>query len=222
MYTKCSHCGAVFRVTMKELTAAQGKLRCGECNSVFNAMDNLSTKLPEQTDKDNKISFESLNQKQLESFQTKKIDKPSKNTSQNIAKSTDKKQLSILIIASLIGLLAIQVWITKDIWLAPSKDPDKIKMTSRKVFSHPNEPNALIITGLIKNTSTKAQPYPFLEAKLLDATNQVVALRRFRPEEYLEVHIPGTTIDSSETSPIRLKIQDPPGSRAKHFKFSFL
>lgn len=48
MYTQCSHCRAVFRVTMKELTAAQGLLRCGECDTIFDAMKALSTTLPEE------------------------------------------------------------------------------------------------------------------------------------------------------------------------------
>ena len=48
MYTQCSHCKAIFRVTMKELTAAQGLLRCGECDAIFDAMRSLSTTLPEE------------------------------------------------------------------------------------------------------------------------------------------------------------------------------
>lgn len=48
MYTQCSHCNAVFRVTMKELTAAQGLLRCGECDTIFDAMKALSTNLPDK------------------------------------------------------------------------------------------------------------------------------------------------------------------------------
>ena len=48
MYTQCSHCRAVFRVTMKELTAAQGLLRCGECDTIFDAMKALSTTLPDE------------------------------------------------------------------------------------------------------------------------------------------------------------------------------
>ena len=33
---------------MKELTAAQGLLRCGECDTIFDAMKSLSTTLPEE------------------------------------------------------------------------------------------------------------------------------------------------------------------------------
>lgn len=48
MYTQCNHCNAIFRVTMKELTAAQGLLRCGECDTIFDAMKTLSPTLPEE------------------------------------------------------------------------------------------------------------------------------------------------------------------------------
>jgi hypothetical protein len=205
---------------MKELTAAQGKLRCGECGSVFNAMDSLSTKLPEQADPSEKVSFESLNKKQLESYRVAKS--PSTKSPAKSIKKPNKTLWATVATATLVGLLATQVWATRDTWLSPSKAPDKIKMTSRKVFSHPSEPNALIITGLIENTAEHAQEYPFLEAKLLDNNNKLVALRRFRPEEYLENYTTDTLIKSSETTSIRLKIQDPPGNKAKHFQFSFL
>ena len=47
MYTQCQHCKAIFEVSMREVTIAAGKLRCGECNEVFDAMLTLSTTLPE-------------------------------------------------------------------------------------------------------------------------------------------------------------------------------
>ena len=222
MYTKCSHCKAVFRVTMKELTAAQGKLRCGECGSVFNAMDSLSTKLPEQSDPSDKISFDSLNKKQLESYQTTKTEENSTKKPNKLSSDTYKKLLPGLAVAALLGILATQVWATRDTWSSPSRNPEQIKMTSRKVFSHPNEPGALIITGLIENTSKADQPYPYLEAKLLDSDKNLVALRRFLPKEYLETYTPNTLLKSKEVIPIRLKIQDPPNNKAKHFQFSFL
>lgn len=47
MYTQCKHCKAIFRVGMKDLTTAQGLLRCGECDNIFDAMETLSTTLPD-------------------------------------------------------------------------------------------------------------------------------------------------------------------------------
>ena len=38
MYTECPHCHAIFRVTQAILQAAGGKVRCGECGTVFQAV----------------------------------------------------------------------------------------------------------------------------------------------------------------------------------------
>jgi hypothetical protein len=38
---------------MKELTVAQGNLRCGECDIVFNAMHTLTTTLPKKKKSEN-------------------------------------------------------------------------------------------------------------------------------------------------------------------------
>lgn len=38
MYTECPHCHAIFRVTQAILQAAGGKVRCGECKTVFQAV----------------------------------------------------------------------------------------------------------------------------------------------------------------------------------------
>lgn len=226
MYTRCSHCKAIFRVTMKELTAAQGKLRCGECASVFNAMDSLSTKLPEQEDPVGDIAFETLDQKKEEQFINSTAtmqgsdEEPESNNKQH--RKIFVPLLSLALVGLLTGILVTQVWLTKDYWLKNTRSPDKVKMISRKVFTHPSQPDALIITGAIENTAEYSQPFPYLEARLLDANNQVVALRRFRPHEYIENYQQKQLLDSKQQVSIKLKIQDPPGHRAKQFKFSFL
>ncbi len=43
MLTRCPHCDATFRVTEAHLNAAKGKVRCGACLKVFNALEHLST-----------------------------------------------------------------------------------------------------------------------------------------------------------------------------------
>ena len=228
MYTRCSHCSAVFRVTMKELSAAQGKLRCGECAGVFNAMDSLSTKLPNHIDPSEKISFESLNKKQQNSFTVKKnhsVDesiKQNEKTPASKQSNSTKKLWPLLAVIALAVALATQVWLSRDLWFSQLRQPEKVKMLSKKVFSHPSQPDALIITASIKSFAKEAQPFPFLEAKLLDIKNQTIALRRFRPHEYLEKYQPGAMLEGNKEISIRLKIKDPPGSRAKHFQFSFL
>lgn len=214
---------------MKELTAAQGKLRCGECASVFNAMDSLSTKLPNHTDPAEKISFDSLNKKQQSNFTVsnhhpkKEAVKPSENTAaSNVKTRSTGKVWPILIILALFTALATQIWFSRDLWFSKLRQPDKVKILSKKVFTHPSQPDALIITASIKSFTKESQPFPYLEAKLLDARNQTIALRRFRPHEYLTKYQPGEMLDGNKEVSIRLKIKDPPGNKAKHFQFSFL
>jgi len=41
MYTYCPGCAAIFRITADTVSAAGGRVRCGECGKVFNAVDCL-------------------------------------------------------------------------------------------------------------------------------------------------------------------------------------
>lgn len=45
MLTRCPHCQTAFRVTSEQLKARQGRVRCGACQSVFDALDSLSDEL---------------------------------------------------------------------------------------------------------------------------------------------------------------------------------
>lgn len=49
MYTQCPQCQAIFQVTAEHLKAAGGDVRCGQCLTVFNALDRLSEEVPTQS-----------------------------------------------------------------------------------------------------------------------------------------------------------------------------
>lgn len=42
MFTRCTQCDAVFRVTLAQLQACSGQVRCGVCRTVFDAFVNLT------------------------------------------------------------------------------------------------------------------------------------------------------------------------------------
>jgi len=42
MYTTCNHCHTSFKITAEQLKIAAGKVRCGHCNTVFDALLSLS------------------------------------------------------------------------------------------------------------------------------------------------------------------------------------
>jgi predicted Zn finger-like uncharacterized protein len=47
MLTHCPACATTFRVTPEQLKARAGKVRCGKCQTVFNALDSLAEASPE-------------------------------------------------------------------------------------------------------------------------------------------------------------------------------
>lgn len=289
MYTQCGHCKAIFRVTMKELTAAQGMLRCGECGSVFDAMQSLSTTLPEDRqfikgnnktapDEVSDVPLEQveqssrkkvyLSQAQKLSEQKKASQKPiavqvkssTPNTRKNkhknspfeksdaALKSSIKRRPShsrkfvMIAIICLSLLLLLQLLYTQKNWLADQpftagptrafcnlvgcdvgqrRDLTQLEMLNRNVYSHPNEQDVLMITATIENQADFSQPYPLLEISFLDGKNDVLALRRFTPEEYLPDTSPQALMDSGKAIDIRVKIADP-GKDAVRFQFRFL
>jgi len=287
MYTQCGHCKAIFRVTMKELTAAQGMLRCGECGSVFDAMQSLSTTLPEdrQFIKNNnqaasgdavemtadQVELQSrkkvyLSQAQKLSEQKKASQKPAAiqskpsvlsnkpNKKPSFAKSdaalkssikrrpSHSRKFVMIAIICLSLLLLLQLLYTQKNWLADQpftagatrafcklvgcdvgqrRDLTQLEMLNRNVYSHPNEQDVLMITATIENQADFSQPYPLLEISFLDGKNDVLALRRFTPEEYLPDTSPQALMDSGKAIDIRVKIADP-GKDAVRFQFRFL
>ena len=210
MYTQCSNCGAVFRVNMKELTVAQGKLRCGECDDIFNAMDTLSTTLPKKQD------FKS-NEEDL-------IDPDI--LAPKYTRSTTKKKMNVLpllTVLALFSLLISQFLYTNKVWFTNElkRNPEQVHMISRNIISHPNDSGVLLITASIENQADHDQPYPYVEVTLMDNKENTIALRRFKPEEYLQHHSKNDVLQANKQATLQLTISDP-GKKATRFNFKFM
>ncbi len=48
LFTRCSRCETVFRVTTRDLQASGGQVRCGRCQTVFDAFASLTARPPSQ------------------------------------------------------------------------------------------------------------------------------------------------------------------------------
>ena len=46
MYTQCPNCHSYFRVTAEQLRTADGRVRCGVCDTLFDALEHLEEALP--------------------------------------------------------------------------------------------------------------------------------------------------------------------------------
>lgn len=101
-------------------------------------------------------------------------------------------------------------------------DPAKLELLSRDIRPHPSVPNALIISATLRNDAKFAQAFPDVEITLSDLDENRVAMRRFRPREYL----PGsqslaTGLAPGATVALVFEVVDP-GKNAVAFEFKFL
>lgn len=249
MYTQCSHCRAVFRVTMKELTAAQGLLRCGECDTIFDAMKALSTTLPDERlgnmgngrDLPGEARIHTLPLNTLAESSSSNSLKTGKNSSSNrrSSKSRNFLYLSLLALCLLLLIQLLYSYRTKLLehpstrewtqtvceWIACGLEHvrhlDQIKLLSHTVYTHPNTPNVLIINTSIQNNASNPQAYPMLEVSFLNQKSEMVALRRFTPEEYLSKEQQGQLMPPKTPQEVSLSIEDP-GKDAVRFQLRFL
>lgn len=107
------------------------------------------------------------------------------------------------------------------------RDPAKIELISRNVYSHPNEKGALMVNVTMKNNAGFAQPFPVMQIHFSDVRGGSVAARRFLPDEYLPKELLSDTTDlplllePDTNMTFSMEIQDP-GKQAMTYEFDFL
>ena len=105
------------------------------------------------------------------------------------------------------------------------RNPEKIELIARNVYSHPNEKNALMINITMKNHADFAQPYPIMQINFSDVRGGDVAARRFLPAEYLPEEYLSTQkrplLEPDTNMTFTMEIQDP-GKQAMTYEFDFL
>ncbi|HEX5489036.1 MAG TPA: DUF3426 domain-containing protein [Rhodanobacteraceae bacterium] len=108
-----------------------------------------------------------------------------------------------------------------DCHLPPIRDLAKLELVSRDVRPDPRVAGALTITATLRNDAHFRQPWPVVVVELADLDNNPVAMRRFRPAEYMPDPVRRAAgIAPGATSAIAFEVADP-GKRAVSFQFNF-
>ena len=101
-------------------------------------------------------------------------------------------------------------------------DLARIELLNRDVRKHPREKGALLVNATLVNHAGFAQPYPVLTISFSTLTGTPLAVRHFKPAEYLGQ---GVDIESGMVpdTPVHvvLEIEDP-GEDAVSYEFNFL
>ena len=107
------------------------------------------------------------------------------------------------------------------------RDPSKIELIARNIYSHPNEKDALMVDVTMRNNANFSQPYPVMNISFSDIRGNAVASRHFLPSEYLPIEYKQGNkkqqdlLQPDTSTSLTLEIQDP-GKQAKTYEFNFL
>ena len=238
--TTCHYCHSRFRVSEQQLLAARGMVQCGECGKIFKALSSLIN-YEDKIAVDDQLQAEGIDDNTL---------KPKPELSLHEAMYGDRHGrlsqfapllwligillLSTLSIAqviyyqrySLVENPQYQKQVLSLCQLVPCNESQfsstqQINLLQRNVFTHPVEPNALMVTGSFINQAIFDQKLPKLLVSLFDIQGNLIANRLFTPTEYLLTNKNRTLMSNDKPVQFRLEISDP-GTDALTYEFEFI
>jgi predicted Zn finger-like uncharacterized protein len=129
--------------------------------------------------------------------------------------------------AELVKINQLRPWLEQACQLAhctlpQARDPSQFLLSSKNIFTHPNEKNALMVSATIINQADFAQAYPLIELRFANVRGETIAARRFSADEYLGIdaeHI--SQIPAHTPISFNLEIVDP-GEDMISYEFEFL
>lgn len=215
MFTRCPACQAVYELHASVLAEAAGVVRCGNCGKTFNSLSELFEHHPDQSTESLRgggmppmLEHPDMVQAELPVEHFEDVDDEPDETSaveplsefENVpADESWRRWLWPGISAALLALLVIQLWVFWQTpgspiaqWLGSAAQPDAgldpneaIQIVSRDMHAHPSLDDAVVISANLHNQADTAVPFPVMEVRFFDASQQVLGVRRLAPEEYL-------------------------------------
>ena len=239
MLTQCPHCATVFPIDAEALKLASGWVQCGVCDREFDALERLRRSTP-QADQAPRLDPE-LAERQGDLFAPPK---PDPDNLPSFARPAPPHVPAStrwwLVVAALGTLLVVQIffehryqWAELPQWRAAYeracdwfdcslpvwRQPEAWTLLNRDISPHPSTGDALVVTATLRNDAQWPQPAPLVELAMTDIDGQTIAMRRFRPSEYLgesasERFTPGQSVL------LRLELVDP-DKTALAYSFEF-
>lgn len=215
MYTRCPACQAVYELQARALAEAAGVVRCGNCGKTFNSLSELFEKHPDESAEPMRGNgmppmLEHPDMVQAE-LPVEYFDDPAEESEESAdfealsgfeddtALDAGRRWLWPTVSGILMLLLLVQLWALWQTpgspvarWLGSSAQPDAgldpneaIQIVSRDLHAHPSLDDAVVISASLRNQADTAVPFPIVEVRFYDASQQILGVRRLRPDEYL-------------------------------------
>ncbi|MDH5361390.1 MAG: DUF3426 domain-containing protein [Gammaproteobacteria bacterium] len=245
MYTHCPECSTYFRITAEQLRAAQGKVRCSNCETVFSALETLEETLPagQVTANDDNSTPAKEPVKRDKKAKKPKKDKSAKSPGRSggILKTLFSLILGLSLMLAFLAQFAyfqrnqlvqrypvLQPYFEQACGLAQMecdfslrKDYSKLSLEHKDIRLHPKVKQSLLINANLLNQANFVQPYPIVTLTFTDSQEKIVAQRGFKPEEYLSNPQQAESgLGPRESALLVLEVLDP-GPDAINFTFDF-
>lgn len=252
MQTECPHCHTLFRLSSEQLEQADGQVRCGHCLAVFTAANPYQRFDDEhmnmQAHRDDVVELDDV--MDIRSDDGQHI-LPDVIPPELRAETRDRRR-DYSLLGTLFWSLGILLMIAAGVlqyayydrlrlvqheelrpWLGllckyaqcdlpDPRDPSRIELSSKNVFTHPNTDKALMVSATIVNQAQFEQAFPILELRFENIRGETIAGRQFKPAEYLG--LPADKIAKMQPgNPVsfNLEIIDP-GKDVMSYEFRFL
>ncbi len=238
--TRCPECQTAFRMTPAQLAAADGKVRCGACLTVFNATDNG----PEDTIRARMAELDLTADQDEPLFGADNIDRLHRvRDTLELELPPGKSRLLKQLLQAALALMLVVALLLQYLWhnrLILAQDPDRrawaellcamlpcelpplhdlsaFSGDGLVIRSHPVQPDQLQLTLTVGNTAPFAQPFPSIEVVFRDTDQRQVAERLITPAEYLPDELRTVTVMPANSN-IQIQVDlDDPGDEAVNY-----
>ena len=209
--TQCPDCGTVFRVTPEQLRARAGKVRCGHCNGVFDALEYLrdaTLSTPAMAAEPVSAGNGESEAPPQEVVRSEAIDILLEGVAQPAA-ARPRWPAFAWAVASLLALTLLlgqaAYWLRAELAVAQPELrpllremcrlldcriplPRKAELAgieASDLHPDPQRPKLLVLAATLKNRAPFVQAHPHLELTLTDVRDQPLIRRVFAPDDYL-------------------------------------
>jgi hypothetical protein len=236
MFTLCPRCRTAYQPTPSQLAQARGRLHCVVCAREFDALEYLSER--QQGSQSARPAHLPDTGAPVEQGDLFAVDDPDFSRPQ---RSRPRQWPWWAGSCVLMLALLVQIGLAERQRLAQQPDlrpmltslsamfglpieavteTTRLRLLARDVRPHPSVPEALLVSASFRNDADFPQAWPLLELALSDINGKPLALRRFRPEEYMGVPPEQSVLAPGQSVAATLELEDP-GKDAIAFAFEF-
>lgn len=235
MYTRCPECQTAFRITIAQLKARDGLVRCGRCDSIFRADLHLFAPPAAEGAAGEEVRF---------TVDTAAVTEPALDAGQREIPVVDDLSIFqarrrgvptvvwalgvLLLLPLLVGQFAF--FYRNELAQVPALRPHLERfcgwlrcalpsvrhagvpeLIQTRIAPHPRYANVLRLRASLVNRSEREQWLPLMQISLTDSEGRLLARRTFAPRQYLESSRADATIAPNVVVNALIEVTNPDG-----------